>query len=116
MWHCQVEPAKVPLPGDRYLLVDTIRVRTTVAGLQGANSRSGNGLRQHEEAPISMCWHGGRRGGRRPLYSLCCPTTGFIWPFALLAEVSGRKGAGQGWKRPIVTSLRFLPEKREGIM
>lgn len=93
----------MPLPGDKHLLLDTIRVRTTAGGLQGANPISGNGLRQNEEAPISMYWHA--PGGRwEEPSAFCCPTTDYIWPLALLAEVSDRKGAGQVWKRPIVTS------------
>lgn len=115
MWHCQGEPAKMPLPGDKYLLVDTIRLRTTAGGFSVQIQDQGMGSGKTKTL-LSACVGVGGGGGRKPLYPLCCPTTDFIWPFALLAEVSGRKGAEHGWKRPIVTSLRLLSERSEGIM
>ena len=72
---------EVSLPGNRYLPLDTIRVRTRTGGFQGANSRSGNG------ASVAS-WLVLGRGGRF-LFS----NNDFLKPFVLLAEVP----AGSGW-------------------
>lgn len=104
---CQVEPAEVSFPGDEYLLLGTIRVRARTVVFRVQIQGQGTGLRQKAEGPISGCWRvpgaGWVVGGRSPLCSWWS-NNNLRWPFALRAEVPGRKGAGQVWKRPLVNS------------